>query len=201
MIIFALTNLIFPVLGAFFSCSYLTLLLGGLFLIKAFFGFNLLTLGIPTLVATVFLNRFAQSKYKNTFFNEILLFGLAVLLPLISIFLFIVHPVGKQAYLYSFYWFIPVVCYLLHKLKSYSSLFSQYLIATFLAHAVGSIMCLYGGNLTSLHWMNLIPVVAFERLLFAGVMFGAHLFIKNFILAKGVVARRIKEKCSMENQF
>jgi len=77
--------------------------------------------------------------------------------------LFIAHPVASKAFAYSFYWLIPVVLYVLN----YKNTFCKALTATFLAHAVGSIIWLYTVPMTSTQWLALIPVVAVERLVMA----------------------------------
>lgn len=76
---------------------------------------------------------------------------------------FIAHPVGSQAFLYSFYWLIPVAIYLMGR----NSLFAQALGSTFTAHAVGSVIWLYANPMTPEIWLALIPVVLVERLVFA----------------------------------
>jgi len=77
--------------------------------------------------------------------------------------LFIMHPVAGQAFAYSFYWLIPIALYALGNKSS----FCRALSATFLAHAVGSIIWLYTVSMTSAQWLSLIPVVAVERLVMA----------------------------------
>jgi hypothetical protein len=100
-------------------------------------------------------------------------------LPLLCIGLFIAHPVGSQAFLYSFYWFIPVILYA----SSRQSLFLQSLGSTFIAHAVGSVIWLYTVPMTAGMWLSLIPVVIIERVLFALGMIVMHQ-IMSFIFGK-----------------
>ncbi len=73
------------------------------------------------------------------------------------------HPVGQVAWFYSLYWLIPVMLYALGS----RSLFNESLGATFVQHAVGSVLWLYLVPTTSALWISLIPVVAVERLLCA----------------------------------
>ncbi len=90
-----------------------------------------------------------------------------VVLPLLCMAAFIMHPVGGQAWVYSLYWLIPVAASYFHK-----RLFLRSLGATFTAHALGSTLWLYTFQTTPDFWMMLLPVVAFERLLFAsGISF------------------------------
>ena len=98
---------------------------------------------------------------------------LRVMLPLLSIMLFVLHPVGGTAAVYSLYWLVPVVLYAAFafkpSLKAHRSLslLASALSATFIAHAVGSIMWLYNFNLTAEYWLTLVPVVPIERMLLA----------------------------------
>jgi len=86
-----------------------------------------------------------------------------LILPLICMILFIVHPVGLYAAPYAFYWLIPVVLYFVNK----QSFFKDVLGATFVAHAVGSVAWLYLIPMPVSYWWGLIPIVAVERLSFA----------------------------------
>lgn len=82
---------------------------------------------------------------------------------LLAITIFITHPVGSQAYYYSFYWFIPVLI----ALSNTRSIFLLNLGSTFMTHAVGSIIWLYTHALTATDWQLLCAVVWYERLLLA----------------------------------
>jgi len=86
-----------------------------------------------------------------------------ILLPALCIIIFIVHPIGRQAFLYSFYWFIPIILFFFKE----KSLLAKSLGATFMAHAAGSVAWLYSFNLPKEVWLALIPQVALERGLFA----------------------------------
>jgi len=100
-------------------------------------------------------------------------------LPLLCMGLFIAHPIGSQAFLYSFYWLIPIVLYAF----PHQSLFLQSLGSTFVAHAVGSVIWLYTVPMTAGMWLGLIPVVIIERVLFALGMVVMHQVI-SFIFGK-----------------
>ena len=113
----------------------------GLFLVLKYLVFSkVITLGLPTLVSSIYF--YVSSKNKNLFF-DLSRFILSVILPLVCMFLFIFHPESGKAYIYSFYWLIPVICYFSERFKIYNSIFTKSLTATFLAHAVGSIILLY----------------------------------------------------------
>ncbi len=85
------------------------------------------------------------------------------LIPLLCIALFIIHPVGQLAWVYTLYWFIPVITLFLAR----QNFFLHALGSTFTTHAVGSVIWLYTHPTIPLYWLELIPVVAFERLLIA----------------------------------
>lgn len=81
-----------------------------------------------------------------------------ILVPLVCVALFLFHPEGRRAYLFSFFWLIPVIAGF-HK----ENLWLRSLGATFTAHAVGSVIFLYTFNLPAVVWYSLIPVVLLER--------------------------------------
>ena len=87
-------------------------------------------------------------------------------LPVLCMVLFWVHPIGFYAAPYALYWLIPVGIFLLKK----QGIFFEALSATFIAHAVGSVIWLYLKALPVAVWWSLIPVVPFERLLNATLM-------------------------------
>ena len=95
----------------------------------------------------------------------------APFLSLLCMALFIAHPVGAQASVYTLYWLIPLALTFLPR----TIIFARSLTSTFIAHAVGSVLFLYWGPITTAsYWMALIPVVAFERFAFALVMTAAY---------------------------
>ena len=81
----------------------------------------------------------------------------AIIFP-ICIALFILNPIGRQAWLYSMIWLIPFVASFFKKRLVLNSLG-----ATFTAHAVGSTIFLYTIGLTPQIWLALIPTVFIER--------------------------------------
>lgn len=92
--------------------------------------------------------------------------NLSIIIPLIAIFAFIIHPIGRQVWFFSLFWTIPIIGKLLPK-KYSNSVISKSLGATFTAHAVGGALWIWTIPMTAAQWIALIPVVAFERLLFA----------------------------------
>ncbi|MBS3063466.1 MAG: hypothetical protein J4203_06370 [Candidatus Diapherotrites archaeon] len=95
-----------------------------------------------------------------------------------AILLFLLHPVGRTAWFYSLYWFIPVLCWLFRK-----HLFARSLGATFTAHAIGGALWVWTVPMTTEQWMALIPIVAYERLLFAAGISVSYIAL-NTLLSK-----------------
>lgn len=73
------------------------------------------------------------------------------------------HPIGAQAWFYPLYWLIPIGASFFKQ-----NIFARSLGATFTAHAVGSVIFLYAFAIPAPVWASLIPIVAIERLTFAG---------------------------------
>ena len=92
---------------------------------------------------------------------------LSFLVPIAAIILFVAHPVGRQVWFFALFWAIPIIIKLLPK-KYGEKAFLRSLGATFTAHAVGGAMWNYIVPMTPEAWVALIPIVIFERLLFAG---------------------------------
>jgi len=83
-------------------------------------------------------------------------------IPIAAMLLFWLHPSGAASWFYALYWLIPIGASLLRE-----NVLARSLGATFTAHAIGSVAYLYAFNLPSELFVTLIPVVAYERLLFA----------------------------------
>ncbi len=105
-------------------------------------------------------------------------------IPFGSMVLFLLHPVGYYAAPYTLYWLIPMV---IGAMQTRNTILTA-LASTFTAHAVGSVMHLYIINsMSSVAWLNLIPVVACERLLFAmGMCISYHSVV--WLLHAGAIA-------------
>ena len=101
----------------------------------------------------------------------------AIIFP-ICIALFILNPIGRQAWMYSAIWLIPFAATFFKK-----NLILNSLGATFTAHAVGSVIFLYTFGLTPAAWISLIPVVFIERGIFT-VGIWASCLAFNFVLNK-----------------
>lgn len=78
--------------------------------------------------------------------------------------LFLAHPVGAQCAWYSLFWLIPMIA------SFYSGIFFTALGSSFTAHAVGTLVWLYAGQLAPADFALLVPVVIVERLMIAVAM-------------------------------
>jgi hypothetical protein len=179
---FTLFQFLGPIAGGFLGAGAgaLSVLLAEvvsfIYLGKAFELVNILRLA-PMLFAAIYFAKYSRGKYSGA------------LVPLACMAAFVLHPVGAQAWVYSLYWLIPAIALALPE-----HLFLRSLGATFTAHSIGSVVWLYAFPSTAAFWLALIPIVAFERLLFASgisvsyVAFNA-LFARVEAVAKsGVIA-------------
>jgi len=110
---------------------------------------------------------------------------MAIVFPVCMI-LFLIHPIGRQAWLYPMLWIIPLMATFGKKRLILNSLG-----ATFTAHAVGSTIFLYAFGLTPQIWLGLIPVVLIERGVFAIGIWASYL-VFNTVLDKLVEMKGIK---------
>ncbi|MCX6798874.1 MAG: hypothetical protein NTW59_02130 [Candidatus Diapherotrites archaeon] len=119
---------------------------------KAIEPINILRL-LPMLFAAVY---FAVFLKKGSIAKA------SVAIPIVCIALFVLHPIGAQAWYYSLFWTIPIIAKVFSK-----RLFLRSLGATFTAHAVGSVIWAWSVPMTAEQWAMLVPVTATERVLFA----------------------------------
>jgi hypothetical protein len=167
MIWFSATNSVLPLAGAFGGVMgsglvFLARQLIHLILFKTV-SLSFLAFCIPGLCASLY---WATQHY-----------AIRLLLPIACMGLFIIHPVGSHASVYSLYWLIPIVLYFIPR----KSLFLQALGSTFIAHAVGSVIWLYTVPMAATAWIALMPMVLFERLAFAlGMVIAHQLFLFIF---------------------
>ncbi|MDP3787832.1 MAG: hypothetical protein Q8Q60_00770 [Candidatus Chromulinivorax sp.] len=170
--LFSYSTMAIPALGSCYSLVYVILYI----FTKGLFSFS-----VPYLF---FLHRlpllFAATALKM---RDIRVY---VIIPLIAIILFCMHPVGHQVFYYSWYWFIPMGIYFFTK----DTMHSRALAASFVAHAVGSVVWLYTGNIPAEVWTALMPLVIVERLIIAAGMVGFVYVFKsiNFFCQSKVIA-------------
>ena len=95
-----------------------------------------------------------------------------IIFPLFAIILFTTHSVGHQVWWYSLHWLVPIALYF-----AKDSLYVRALAASYVAHAVGSCVWLYTGQVTVEQWQLIAYLVPFERILFAaGMVISVHVF-------------------------
>jgi hypothetical protein len=131
---------------------------------KAFTLINILRL-LPMMVAAFYFGTLKEGKQLNV---------LKIIIPAACMTLFIAHPIGRQAWVYSLFWLIPMVA-LLKPLRNFS--FVKALGATFTAHAIGATVFVYTFGLSKEAWIGLIPVTATERLVFACGIFASYVIL------------------------
>jgi hypothetical protein len=138
------------------SMAFFALNLIVYFIVKGSFAWHYLSYFIPGLFAAFYWSN--NSKIVR------------IVPAALCMFLFIIHPTGSEAAVYSLFWLIPIIVALVKK----QTIFMRALGSTFTAHAVGSVIWLYTLNMSADQWIMLIPVVIFERLLLAISMVGMY---------------------------
>lgn len=103
-----------------------------------------------------------------------------VLIPVISFILFVVHPLGSNAWQYALLWVVPFLLAFKKPKTIYLAISSS-----FAAHAVGSVVWLYlFPTLSSYLWLALIPKVIIERTVVAGGIYCIAYWIDNNLTQK-----------------
>jgi len=99
---------------------------------------------------------------------------LILIIPIIAILLFLLHPEGRKAWFFSLFWLIPILAFFKKERLILNALGS-----TFTAHAVGSVAFLYTFNLAAPIWIGLIPIVFIERVFFAIGIWATYLLLNT----------------------
>ncbi|MFA6527103.1 MAG: hypothetical protein WCT20_01635 [Candidatus Babeliales bacterium] len=186
---FSCMTMIAPLMGAFFGVLPAFGILAVLFVVRSFVATTGLTVGLPTLCATVSWHVSGASKERTTRIADVLLH---VCLPVLSMIVFCAATTGI-ACCYALYWLIPVAGYLA-RMRGVDSLFVQALSSTFIAHAVGSIIWLFVVPMSPVQWVALIPLVAVERFISAVGMTAVYAGIKKLeviVRRSGVIVTKI----------
>jgi hypothetical protein len=169
-----------PIAGGFLGAGFgAVAVLGAQVLNMALFGSNIVLLDVLRLFtmvgAVVYFGMVAKNKFPAAIAG-------------VCFVLFVIHPVGGQAWVYALYWLIPIGAAFFG-----NNLIARSLGATFTAHAIGGILWLYFPPTpiaaTPGFWLALIPVVAFERLLFAGGIAASYIAL-NSALYRIEIARK-----------
>lgn len=167
MACFSATAILSPMIGIIGGFSYSVRFLLVQILYKLLFLSGSIVIGyhIPQFFASAYW--LSSSKY------------LRLVVPIACMVLFLSHPIGLQAGLYSAFWLIPMII----SFVGFNNLFLRALGSTFVAHAVGSVLWLYTVPMQSAQWISLIPIVMAERVLFATGMVAVYYavnFVKKF---------------------
>ncbi len=164
MAFFSGINVTGPLVGAFGGVLGTSTVFGILFLIRFLLqgigSLHVLAYIVPGMCASLYWA--SESKI------------IRLVLPLVCMIAFWVHPVGAQAWPYACLWFIPLVLYKAPRTRLYTALAS-----TFVAHAVGSVIWLYTVPMSPALWIGLIPLVILERCTFAAGMVVVHALIEK----------------------
>lgn len=132
--------------------------------------------GLIRLFPTLFAVWYFAKKDKTT-----------LVVPLLAIFVFNLHPIGRTVWYYSLFWTIPLITHFFRQ----RLLIARSLGATFTAHSVGGALWIWAFNLPASVWQNLIPVVIVERAIFAAGISITYLVLTNglqFLIDKKVVS-------------
>ncbi len=151
-----------------FSIKFFNALWHGKFTLPVIIGFFTLPLG-----ALYF------GLEKNKTLNKLIL-----IVPILAILLFVLHPEGRKAWFFSIFWLIPIFAYFKKERLIFNSLGS-----TFLAHSIGSVAFLYAFNIPAPVWIALIPVVIIERGCFALGIWASYLLLNNLF---EIISQKIK---------
>ena len=113
------------------------------------------------------------------------------IIPAVCMVLFISHATGSQVFYYSFYWLIPMALYF-----APVSIYTRSLSATFVAHAVGSVVWLYFRSIGVEVWQLLVPMVIVERLLMAAGMVAIHFVLSGAkeLYKQGITRIKVSRK-------
>jgi hypothetical protein len=114
---------------------------------------------------------------------------LNVTVPMIAIIAFIAHPVGRHVWFFTLFWTIPIIVRMLPQRYANNVLLKS-VGATFTAHAVGGMLWIWTVPMTAEQWILLIPVVIYERLLFAGGIAASYLAL-NAVFAKALAIMKL----------
>lgn len=127
---------------------------------------------LPMLFAVYYFSTFSRARRTQKL--------LQIIVPLICIALFVLHPVGRAVWFFSLYWLIPVLAAVIPR-KWPGQLFFRSYGATFMAHAVGGALWIYSVPMTAGQWIGLLPVVAYERFLFGLGIAGSYILFTTVL--------------------
>ncbi len=177
---FTLFDFFGPIAGGFLGPVYGVVSVLSVELVNVFIRHTPLSTGavirlFPMLFATIYFG-FLSGKQRNSKY--------ILIVPMLAMLVFLLHPVGRTVWYFSMFWLIPVIAYFKR-----DNLLARSLGATFTAHAVGGAAWIWAFNLPANVWKGLIPVVIEERLLFTLGIAGSYLLMKH--LLKYLIGKKI----------
>lgn len=167
-------DMFYPVSGAFLGSGFGFIAVFAMQIVNlAVHGFSSInTVSILALLATSRLISMSAGVFAFSRRDK-----LALVLPIVSILVFLANPVGRAVWYFALLWMIPLAVSPFRK----KSLFANSVFATFSSHAVGGALWIWAFNTTPLYWNMLIPIVILERTIFALGMSASFIFINNII--------------------
>lgn len=199
---FTLFDLFAPITGAFLGSVV------GVFAVLLMQAFNLVIHGFSgvqpdstlKLIATL---RFLPLVFGVLYFSAPVMRdslkgsrSLLLIVPLLSIIAFVMHPIGRTVWYYSLFWLIPIVVWPIRG----RFLLARALGSTFTAHAVGGAVWIWAFNLPAAVWISLIPVVALERAIFALGICASYVLMNN-VLSYLSSIRLIDESFKIDKKY
>ncbi|MFH0987640.1 MAG: hypothetical protein V1841_01970 [Patescibacteria group bacterium] len=152
--------------------SYLVGVIIGIYKVESFISW--LTF-LPIIIAGLYFSRVFKKDRK------------IILFPVLAVILFLSHPIGREVWYYSLFWFIPVLVAAFRPMldkflkKEIFKVYAFSLGATLVDHSVGSIIYLYSMQIPAKFWIAAIPFTLVERTMIAGGITLSYFAIKMFI--------------------
>ncbi|MDW8033770.1 MAG: hypothetical protein RMI79_02285 [Nitrososphaerota archaeon] len=128
-----------------------------------------------------------------------------IVIPLLSILMFLLHPIGREVWYYSLFWTLPIIIAFLK--PRIDSLIRNHVVqvyvysvgSSFTDHAIGSILYLYLSNIPSWAWIQAIPFTPVERAIFAaGITFFYFVIRISLMIMQKVSALVVLNEISKE---
>lgn len=174
---FTLFDFLAPTFGAFLTT------VPGLFVVLLIQLVNILIHGISN-VGVASIIRLFPILFGVLYFSQKR--SVNIIIPILAIVAFNLHPIGASAWQYSLMWLIPIAAQIFRK-----NLYIRSLGATFTAHAVGGALWVWAFGLTKEMWLALLPQSLMERAVMAGGITISYLIISKaltfFKLYRGTV--------------
>ena len=183
----------------FFSCAPVILPVAGLYTSLPCLAFIFIVRSFNTLLNPAFFAMHYLPGFVGALSMRFNKWFVSVLVPAICMLFFILHPVAGQVWIYSLYWFIPMIVHGGQYVFNWqSNRFLQALRSTFIAHAIGSVSWAYLKPMTVSQWQLLLPVVMVERLMYAGSIAIVCIIVDYMIASLPAVAQKTTINSALE---